>query len=117
MDQKLQEHQNYIRENGIDLPEVLDWKWKNLTNKMIKSIPQNRIFTLIKKLKKTEKDWKNGQSFSFLGSETKLFTCKPPINPIKWCKEKIFHSIPSFKKHNMISIYVSMNFVTFYCRK
>ncbi|HGP3996673.1 TPA: phosphoketolase [Enterococcus faecium] len=26
MDQKLQEHQNYIRENGIDLPEVLDWK-------------------------------------------------------------------------------------------
>ncbi|CAH2255163.1 TPA: phosphoketolase [Enterococcus faecium] len=30
MDQKLQEHQNYIRENGIDLPEVLDWKWKNL---------------------------------------------------------------------------------------
>ncbi|MDV4542751.1 phosphoketolase family protein, partial [Enterococcus faecium] len=28
MDQKLQEHQNYIRENGIDLPEVLDWKWK-----------------------------------------------------------------------------------------
>lgn len=24
MDQKLQEHQNYIRENGIDLPEVLD---------------------------------------------------------------------------------------------
>ncbi|EGP5553533.1 phosphoketolase family protein [Enterococcus faecium] len=30
MDQKLQKHQNYIRENGIDLPEVLDWKWKNL---------------------------------------------------------------------------------------
>ncbi|EME7226143.1 phosphoketolase family protein [Enterococcus faecium] len=30
MDQKLQEHQNYIRENGFDLPEVLDWKWKNL---------------------------------------------------------------------------------------
>ncbi|EPE2437504.1 phosphoketolase family protein [Enterococcus faecium] len=30
MDQKLQEHQNYIRENGIDLPEVLDWKWKKL---------------------------------------------------------------------------------------
>ncbi len=30
MDQKLQEHQNYIRENGIDLLEVLDWKWKNL---------------------------------------------------------------------------------------
>ncbi|MGF7327079.1 phosphoketolase family protein [Enterococcus faecium] len=30
IDQKLQEHQNYIRENGIDLPEVLDWKWKNL---------------------------------------------------------------------------------------
>ena len=30
MDQKLQEHQNYIRENGIDLPEVLDWKWNNL---------------------------------------------------------------------------------------
>ncbi|HEA4500262.1 TPA: phosphoketolase family protein [Enterococcus faecium] len=30
MDQKLQEHQNYIRKNGIDLPEVLDWKWKNL---------------------------------------------------------------------------------------
>ena len=30
MDQKLQEHQNYSRENGIDLPEVLDWKWKNL---------------------------------------------------------------------------------------
>ena len=30
MDQKLQEHQNYIRENGIDLPEVLDWKWKSL---------------------------------------------------------------------------------------
>ncbi|HAQ9358428.1 phosphoketolase family protein [Enterococcus faecium] len=30
MDQKLQEHQKYIRENGIDLPEVLDWKWKNL---------------------------------------------------------------------------------------
>ncbi len=30
MDQELQEHQNYIRENGIDLPEVLDWKWKNL---------------------------------------------------------------------------------------
>ena len=30
MDQKLQEHQNYIRENGIDLPEVLDWKWKNI---------------------------------------------------------------------------------------
>lgn len=30
MDQKLQEHQNYIRENGIDLPKVLDWKWKNL---------------------------------------------------------------------------------------
>ncbi|MCS8591740.1 phosphoketolase family protein [Enterococcus faecium] len=30
MDQRLQEHQNYIRENGIDLPEVLDWKWKNL---------------------------------------------------------------------------------------
>ncbi|HGW3994620.1 TPA: phosphoketolase [Enterococcus faecium] len=30
MDQKLQEHQNHIRENGIDLPEVLDWKWKNL---------------------------------------------------------------------------------------
>lgn len=30
MDQKLQEHQNYTRENGIDLPEVLDWKWKNL---------------------------------------------------------------------------------------
>ncbi|HHJ5108976.1 TPA: phosphoketolase [Enterococcus faecium] len=30
MDQKLQEHQNYIRENGIDLPEVLYWKWKNL---------------------------------------------------------------------------------------
>lgn len=30
MDQKLQEHQYYIRENGIDLPEVLDWKWKNL---------------------------------------------------------------------------------------
>ena len=30
MDQKLREHQNYIRENGIDLPEVLDWKWKKL---------------------------------------------------------------------------------------
>ncbi|WP_447301025.1 hypothetical protein, partial [Enterococcus faecium] len=52
--------------------------------------------------------------FHFWEVKTKLFTCKPPINPIKWCKEKIFHSIPSFKKkHNMISIYVSMNFVTF----
>ncbi|MGG5358275.1 MULTISPECIES: phosphoketolase family protein [unclassified Enterococcus] len=30
MDQKLQEHHDYIRENGIDLPEVLDWEWKNL---------------------------------------------------------------------------------------
>lgn len=44
MDQKLQEHQNYIRENGIDLPEVLDWKWKILTNKMIKSIPQIEFY-------------------------------------------------------------------------
>lgn len=36
--------------------------------------------------------------FRFWEVKTKLFTCKPPINPIKWCKEKIFHSIPSFKK-------------------
>lgn len=44
MDQKLQEHQNYIRENGIDLPEVLDWKWKNLDQYNDKIDPEKQIF-------------------------------------------------------------------------
>lgn len=31
MDQTVKYHTQYIRENGIDIPEVLDWKWENLT--------------------------------------------------------------------------------------
>jgi xylulose-5-phosphate/fructose-6-phosphate phosphoketolase len=27
MKNKLIEHKIYIRENGIDLPEIRDWKW------------------------------------------------------------------------------------------
>ena len=30
MKDKLIEHKNYIRKNGIDMPEVRNWKWKNL---------------------------------------------------------------------------------------
>lgn len=30
MDDKLQEHTNYVREFGYDLPEVVNWKWTNL---------------------------------------------------------------------------------------
>ena len=32
MKDKLIEHKNYIRKNGIDMPEVRNWKWEN--NKM-----------------------------------------------------------------------------------
>ena len=28
MKDKLIEHKNYIRQNGIDMPEVREWKWK-----------------------------------------------------------------------------------------
>ncbi len=28
MHDKLIEHKNYIRQNGIDMPEVKNWKWK-----------------------------------------------------------------------------------------
>jgi xylulose-5-phosphate/fructose-6-phosphate phosphoketolase len=27
MEQKLKNHKEYIEENGVDLPEILDWKW------------------------------------------------------------------------------------------
>jgi len=27
MEKKLQEHHDYIRENGIDMPEILNWQW------------------------------------------------------------------------------------------
>ena len=29
MQDKLIEHKNYIRKNGIDIPEVKNWRWKN----------------------------------------------------------------------------------------
>jgi len=28
MNDKLVEHRQYIRDNGIDLPEVRNWKWE-----------------------------------------------------------------------------------------
>ncbi|AZZ65399.1 phosphoketolase family protein [Metamycoplasma phocicerebrale] len=30
MDKKLEEHTQYIREYGYDMPEVVEWKWKNI---------------------------------------------------------------------------------------
>lgn len=30
MDQKIQEHNDYIYEYGYDMPEVVEWKWKNI---------------------------------------------------------------------------------------
>ncbi len=30
MKNKLIEHKNYIRENGVDMPEVKDWKWEKI---------------------------------------------------------------------------------------
>ncbi|PZW01596.1 phosphoketolase family protein [Metamycoplasma auris] len=30
MDKKIEEHNNYIHEYGYDMPEVVDWKWKNI---------------------------------------------------------------------------------------
>jgi len=29
MQDKLVEHKYYIRKNGLDMPEVRNWKWKN----------------------------------------------------------------------------------------
>jgi len=29
MQQKLVEHSNYIVENGIDMPEIVNWEWKS----------------------------------------------------------------------------------------
>ena len=29
MNDKLVEHRQYIKDNGIDLPEVLNWKWND----------------------------------------------------------------------------------------
>ena len=29
MNDKLVEHNQYIREYGVDMPEVTNWKWKN----------------------------------------------------------------------------------------
>lgn len=29
MEEKLVKHSNYIKDNGIDLPEIVDWKWKD----------------------------------------------------------------------------------------
>ena len=28
MEEKLQQHHDYIRENGVDMPEVAEWKWQ-----------------------------------------------------------------------------------------
>ena len=28
MKNKLIEHKNYIYKNGMDMPEIIDWKWK-----------------------------------------------------------------------------------------
>ena len=28
MEEKLQKHHDYIRENGVDMPEVAEWKWQ-----------------------------------------------------------------------------------------
>ena len=33
MRNKLVEHKQYIHDNGVDMPEVANWKWKDLTNK------------------------------------------------------------------------------------
>jgi len=30
MDEKLTYHQNFILENGYDIPEITDWEWKGL---------------------------------------------------------------------------------------
>ena len=29
MQEKLIEHKQYIYDNGVDMPEIIDWKWKN----------------------------------------------------------------------------------------